>query len=252
MSQPLLYKELAEWFHLLTRPEDYVEEAEIFTRAIREAFPDARTVLELGSGGGNNASHMKKNFELTLSDLSPEMLAISQRVNPELPHVQGDMCDLRLGRTFDAVFIHDAVMYLTSEDDLRRAFETAYVHTRPGGVVLINPDFTRETYRDSVEINGHDGEEITPPQPGRSLRALEWTFDPDPSDTTYIADFAYLLREGAQDVKCVYDRHINGLFPRATWLRLLEEVGYKAQTLPFDHSEVEGVTDMFLGRKGEG
>lgn len=249
MSQPHLYTDLAEWFHLLTHPEDYVEEAGIFTSTILEALPGAKSVLELGSGGGNNAWHMKKTFQMTLTDLSEDMLKISRRLNPELEHFQGDMRTLRLGRTFDAVFIHDAVCYLTSEADLRQAFETAFLHTRPGGLVLVVPDHTRETYQDSTQSGGHDGDQITPPQPGRALRYLEWSYDPDPTDTTYITDFAYLLRDGAADVRSMYDRHILGIFPRAAWLRQLEAVGYQASVLPYDHSEVDGTMDLFLGRR---
>lgn len=248
-AQPHLYTDLAGWFHLLTRPEDYAEEAGIFTRAIREALPEAQTVLEMGSGGGNNAWHMKKTFRMTLSDLSEDMLQISRQLNPDLEHVQGDMRSLRLGRTFDAVFIHDAVCYLTSETDLRRTFETAFAHARPGGVVLVVPDHTRETYHDSTEAGGHDGDQVTPPQPNRALRYLEWCYDPNPSDATYICDFAYLLREGASEVRTLYDRHILGLFPRAVWLEQLEAAGFQARALPYDHSEVEGTHEIFLGRK---
>src|SRR3972149_1508073 len=60
------------------------------------------TVLELGSGGGNNASHMKAHFKLTLVDRSPAMLAVSRALNPECEHLEGDMRTLRLGRGFDA------------------------------------------------------------------------------------------------------------------------------------------------------
>ena len=248
MTQPHLYTDIAEWFHLLTRPEDYAEEAGIFTRLILEALPGANTVLEMGSGGGNNAWHMKKTFQMTLSDLSPNMLTISRQLNPELEHVQGDMRTLHLERTFDAVFIHDAVCYLTSEDDLVRAFETAYRHTHPGGIVLVVPDYVRETYQDSTESGGHDGHQVTPPQPGRALRYLEWTYDPDPTDSSYIADFAYLLRDG-DSVQALYDRHVLGIFPRVTWLRQLEAAGFRASALPYNHSEVDGTRDIFLGRR---
>ena len=63
-----LYGELAPWFHLLTAPEDYAGEAERYRRTIVQALPDAVTLLELGSGGGNNASHLKQCFTCTLSD----------------------------------------------------------------------------------------------------------------------------------------------------------------------------------------
>ena len=55
--------------------------------------------------------------------------------------------------------------------------KTAFIHCKPGGAVLFMPDFVRERFRLRVHHGGHDGE-------GRSLRYLEWTFDPDPSDTT--------------------------------------------------------------------
>ena len=133
LDRPKLYHELASWFHLLTAPEDYAEEAEFYRKAIFTASDQTPvTLLELGSGGGNNASHLKAHFQLTLVDLSPEMLAISRQLNPEWEHLQGDMREVRLERQFDAVFIHDAVMYLTIEADLQRAIETAYIHSRPG------------------------------------------------------------------------------------------------------------------------
>ncbi|MHC4615594.1 MAG: class I SAM-dependent methyltransferase, partial [Planctomycetota bacterium] len=57
-------------------------------------------VLELGSGGGNNASHLKKWFDMTLVDLSPHMLEVSRALNPECSHQQGDMRTVRLGTLF--------------------------------------------------------------------------------------------------------------------------------------------------------
>ena len=114
-----MYSDLAPWFHLLTHPSDYGDEAAFVTRVVDEvAIGDARTLLELGSGGGNNASHLKTRFTCTLTDISPEMLALSRSLNPECEHLEGDMRTLRLGREFDVVFIHDAISYLTTEEDL--------------------------------------------------------------------------------------------------------------------------------------
>ena len=112
-----LYDEFASWFHLLTHPKDYEDEARYYGDELARACPGGpRRVLELGSGGGNNASHLKAHFTMTLTDLSGEMLAVSRGLNPECEHQVGDMRDLRLGRTFDAVFVHDAVAYLTTEE----------------------------------------------------------------------------------------------------------------------------------------
>ena len=240
-ASPKLYGDLAGWFQLLTSPDEYAEEAEMYRRTILEAAEvPVRTVLELGSGGGNNASHMKEHFEMTLTDLSEEMLELSRSLNPECEHVRGDMRTLRLGRVFDAVFAHDAVDYLTISEDLRACMETAWIHCRPGGVALFVPDYVRESFEPGADHGGNDAG-------NRGLRYLEWQWDPDPNDDTYLVDFAYLLREGTE-VRAVQDRHECGLFGREEWLDLLREVGFRAEHRPTVLSDGAG-NEMFVAVK---
>jgi SAM-dependent methyltransferase len=225
---PKLYGELASWFHLLSSPPDYAEEAEFARKLITDASSTtAATVLELGSGGGNNASHLKLHFKMSLADLSEGMLDLSRGLNPECEHVRGDMRSLRLGRTFDAVFIHDAIMYMTNEHDLRLALKTAAIHCKQGGVLLVMPDVIKETFVSLTTHGGHDGSEGD----GRSIRYIEWTFDPDPSDNTYTVDFAYLLREGTSPVRVVHDTHLFGIFPRETWFECLRNAGFHPRSV---------------------
>ncbi len=239
---PALYDELADWWPLLSPPEDYAEEAAAYREILIEtADGDVVTVLELGSGGGNNASHLSRWFRMTLVDRSPGMLAVSRELNPGCEHVEADMRTVRLGRTFDAVFAHDAVAYLTSEEDLAAAIGTAAAHCRPGGVALFVPDFVRETFVEGTDHGGRDG-------PDRAMRYLEWRHDPIPIDHTYLVDFAFLLRlpDGSIDVR--RDRHVCGLFPRQTWLDLLEEAGFEARARSLGHGEPVGA-EAFVGRR---
>lgn len=244
---PKLYEELASWWPLLSSPADYEEEAAFYERTLVAACDrPPRTLLELGSGGGNNASHLKARFDMVLVEPSPGMLAVSRALNPECEHVEGDMRTVRLGRQFDAVFVHDAVCYMTTASDLRRAIETVFVHCRPGGAALFAPDFIREHFRPSTDHGGHDAGT-------RGLRYLEWTWDPDPSDTTYVVDYAYLLRAADGAVRVEHDRHVEGLFGREDWLRLLSEAGFEARALPVEHSELEPAShEVFTGRRREG
>lgn len=210
---PKMYQEIASWWPLLSCPADYAEEAAFFEGLLLEhgANPP-RTLLELGSGGGNNASHLKARFEMTLVDMSPGMLAVSRELNPECAHHEGDMRAVRLDRAFDAVFIHDAIGYMATEADLRRALETAFVHCRPGGVAIFVPDHICETFEPSTDSGGHARD-------GRGLRYLEWTWQPEPGATTYVADYAYLLRSADGSVRVEHDRHVEGLFARAGYRR---------------------------------
>lgn len=230
---------MAAWWPLFSPPEDYAEESRYFRDLlIKIGLPASPSLLELGCGGGSLVFHLKQIFErVTLSDLSPQMLEISRSVNLECEHIAGDMRTLRLNRLFDVVLIHDAICYMTSLQDLDRAMQTAYAHCNPGGVVLLVPDWVRETFQATTEHGGKDGE-------NRALRYLEWTYDPDDRDTIYISDLAYLLREEQGPAWIEHEQHICGLFTRSEWIRLLQAVGFQPETIrdPYER-------DIFVARK---
>ena len=242
---PRMYEEFASWFHLLSPPAEYEDEARFYQKTLLEAMGGrASTLLELGSGGGNMALHLKRRFAMTLVDLSPEMLALSATINPDCEHLQGDMRSVRLGRSFDAVFVHDAVCYMTSLDDLRLAMQTAFDHCKPGGVALFIPDCVRESFVPGADHGGEDGD-------GRSLRYLEWMTDPDPSDTTYTVDYVYLLHEDGKPPRAAIDQHIEGLFGRDDWLRLLAGCGFAATAAPADVPDAPAGYTMFIAVRPE-
>lgn len=237
-----LYNELAEWWPLMSAPEDYEEEATFYFNAMQEVA-DRRidTMIELGCGGGNNASFMKRRVkQLVLVDVSEGMLAHSRTLNPECEHHAGDMRSVRLNRTFDAVFVHDAVSYMITEADVARVIQTAAAHCRPGGAALFAPDHLRETFRPATDCGGHDGAD-------RAMRYLSWSWDPDPGDTTVITDYTYTFRHPDGSIHVTHDRHTEGLFSRETWLRLLRESGFEPRLVPFNHSEIEpGSYELFV------
>jgi trans-aconitate methyltransferase len=165
------------------------------------------------------------------------MLEVSRQLNPDCEHLQGDMRTLRLERIFDAVFVHDAISYMATLDDLKQAIETAFVHCKPGGMALFVPDEVSETFEPSTDHGGSDGD-------GRSIRYLEWTYDPDETDTTIVTDYVFLLRDGEQPVRVEHDQHITGLFSREQWLSILNDTGFRASCVidPFDRH-------VFVARK---
>ncbi len=242
MTQPRLYGELADWFHLLTEPAEYEEEASIFAQTFASySRRPVETMLELGSGGGNNASHLKKRYTMTLTDLSDGMLKLSRGLNPECEHIQGDMRTLRLGRRFDAVFVHDAIAYLTTKDDLEAAMLTAYEHLERGGIALFVPDDTLEILDRRASCGGNDDSR-------RKLRYLEWPGTL--RDTALDITFVYVLREGDEE-RIEVDRHTVGVFPRATWIRLLEVAGFEVEIVPYEHSSFSAGAghELFVGLK---
>jgi SAM-dependent methyltransferase len=217
-----LYGDLAAWWPLISPPEEYAEEAGYLAAVLSSAASPMREVLDLGSGGGHNAVHLKERMSLTLVDLSAQMLSVSRRLNPESAHHQGDMRTVRLGRTFDGVLVHDAVDYMTTEADLRLVIETAFAHCRPGGIALFVPDHTADTFR-SGSGDGGSNEAA-----GRQATFREWTWDPNPADSWIQAEYEFTLRAADGAVQVVRETHRLGAFSRVDWLRLLAEAGFDA------------------------
>jgi len=231
MPLPKLYGELADWWPLFSHPDHYVDEAawilETFRRTLGRPPDD---ILELGSGGGNTASHMSRHTSMTLVDLSPAMLAVSRRLNPHCRHVEGDMRSLRLHTTFDAVFIHDAIMYMTTADDLVAALATAREHLRPDGALMVLPDHVAETFEPKVATGGRDASEGR----GRGLRYIEWTHAPACGASVYTADYAILLRDPDGSMHVLHDRHMLGLFAHDTWREAFFRAKLPSPDLCFD------------------
>lgn len=238
-----LYADLARWWPLISPPDEYAEEAAFVASLLGSAGSPVRTLLELGSGGGNSAAHIKEGLAVTLVDLSPRMLAVSRQLNPECEHIQGDMRTVRLDRKFDAVFVHDAVEYMTTEEDLRSAIETAFAHCAPGGLAIFMPDHTAEIFAPTSGHGGTDGAD------GRGARYLEWTTDPDPTDSWVETIYVFVLRDVDGSVDVVHETHRTGLYSRATWLGLLDGAGFNPAIVTEQTDEDRPARDVFVGRR---
>lgn len=243
IKQNRLYDEFAEMWPLLSDPKDYAEEARHWRDALRSKLGEGRhEILELGVGGGNNLSHLTADFQATAVDLSEKMLDISRRLNPGVKHYVGDMRTVRLGRRFKAVIIHDAVNYMLTEDDLRSAFRTAAEHLDRGGVFVTAPDYFKETFTDGAVRHQRrtDGETV--------LDYVEYEFDPDPNDTSYVYLLTYYIRKGAE-LRIEHDRHCGGLFPMKRWLELIDEAGFEVEKYGYDVHEDKRQSFLLVGVK---
>ncbi len=227
MNENRLYKDLAYLWPLVSPPEEYADEATYWRNALRAKLgPGRHPVLELGVGGGHNLSHLTRDLQATAVDISEEMLALSRKLNPQVEHIVGDMRSIRLGRTFKAVLVHDAISYMLTEADLVAAFQTARAHLEQGGIFITAPDGYRDTFK------GTDVWHQITRSGGMELTFIEYQTDPDPDDTTMESVLFYLIRENGQ-LRVEQDHHLTGLFPLETWLRLLAEVGFRTEQWPY-------------------
>jgi SAM-dependent methyltransferase len=228
---PRLYGDLASLWVLFSPPEEYAEEVETFrARFRRHGVPEGGTVLHLGSGGGSVDWHLKQSYRLTGVDISEEMIAQARRLNPEVEYVRGDIRDVRLGRAFDAILVHDAISYMTSVDELRAVYRTAAAHLGPDGVMIALPEELK-TRLPSLEATAE-----TRVVGSTILTVLETHYDPNPLDHSFENVYVFLIREG-DELRVEVDRHVVGAFELDEFLEAMRAAGFSPTVERWELSE---------------
>jgi SAM-dependent methyltransferase len=134
----------ARYYDLLYRDKDYRSEAAFVLALIRKHLPDAQRLLELGCGTGTHAQYLAEGGVSVYGvDRSAPMLerAVERReslppdVASRLAFSSGDVRDVRLERTFDAVIsLFHVVSYQIRNEDVQDTFSTARQHLKSGGI----------------------------------------------------------------------------------------------------------------------
>lgn len=228
-----IYSDLAWTEPIISPPEEYVKETELFIKVIKEHSKlEVKTLLHLGCGAGINDYTFKRHFKVTGVDINENMLEISRNLNPEVVYLHGDMRTIELEESFDAVAIPDSIGYMTTVKDLRRTIITAYKHLNPGGVLLIISNIAGQFKQNNFLYTGSKGDvEIT---------IFENNYMPDTTETTYEVTFIYLIRRKGK-LEIHTDRHIIGIFKLEIWLDLLKEVGFEVK-----HKQTEHLYNRFV------
>lgn len=217
-----LYKDLAWLWPLWEDLEIYKKESNrIVKLIIKHSKIKTRTLLDIGCGGGKNASHLKKHFQVTGIDISKQMLRNARKLNPECKFITADMRNFDLKQKFDSVFINDAHNYMTTQADLLRVFKMAYKHLKPGGVMVVHPDQTKSTFKqNSTHIWRSKRGDM-------DITFIENNYDPNPKDNTFESTFVFLIRKKSK-LRIEHDFHVGGLFKLTVWTKLLKQAGFKA------------------------
>lgn len=145
-----VYTTSAQVYDLLYREKDYAGEAARIRELVTEHAPDAKTLLDVACGTGAHLAYLQQDFRCAGLDLSPDLLKIARERLPSMPFYEGNMRTFDLAKTFDVVTcLFSAIGYMTTVDDLQRAFAQMARHVAPGGVLLVEPWFSPEQF-----ING--------------------------------------------------------------------------------------------------
>ena len=215
------YTDLAEWWPIISAPEEYAEEAAEALRHLRSAQPP-------GARGARARERWRQ-----------QRRAHEGRARPDARRPQpGDGRGVRSASTRSAPTASVTCAPCASggrstpcssttpsttcspRTTSGAAMVTAFEHCRPGGVAVLIPDATTESWAPGTDHGGHDAPD------GRGARYLSWSWDPDPTDGRRSPSTRSCCAAPTVGVELVHETHHNGLFPEATWLRLLADVGF--------------------------
>lgn len=216
------YNELAWIEPIIAPPEDYAADTEHKCRLIRQhSRIEPKTLLHLGSGAGMNDYTFKKYFRVTGVDISDGMLEMARQINPGAVYYKGDMRTVTLGEQFDVVVCMEAIGYMLTVEDTRRAVSNAYEHLKPGGVFLFTTLLKDDFRENNFAYSGKRGNiEVT---------VLENNYLPDREGTTYEATLVYLIRRRGE-LEIHTESHFLSLFTLETWTGLLRECNFTVTT----------------------
>ena len=129
----------------------YDYEARCIENLAYEFGASGTRLLDVACGTGRHIEYLKRSFQTEGIDASPDMLELARRRNPEVSFQRQDMKEFHLGREFDVVTcLFCSIGYLQTLYNLTRAVHSMAAHLAPGGLLVLEPWYTPDTWKPST------------------------------------------------------------------------------------------------------
>jgi SAM-dependent methyltransferase len=180
-------------------------------------------LLELGAGTGTLAARLiQKGYQLTVSDLSEEMLTIAeQKIRPLSESASFyvlDMRDFRLDHLFDGVLLFcDAINYLPDDQAIKETFQTVFTHLKPGGAFLFDAHSMKkmERFLEQQTFGSSDP----------SISYL-WECFPGETEASVVHDLTFFVQQDNGLYKRIEETHEQRTYPLSHFSAILKAIGF--------------------------
>lgn len=219
-----MFSKTAEYYDLIYAFKDYSAEVDKITAIVRREHPRARSILDVGCGTGEHARLLATAFAVDGIDLEPGFIDIARRKVPSGTFTVADMRRFDLGTHYDVVAcLFSSIGYLTREDDVVEALRCFSNHVAEGGVIIVEPWFTPETWN-----VGKPG--MAPPVDRPDLKICRVNTTGRRGNVSTM-EFHYLVAR-PEGVEHLREEHELGLYTVDQLLRCFERAGLRASYDP--------------------
>lgn len=215
-----MFTRTARFYDRLYAFKDYAGAADALHRLVQTRRPGARTLLDVGCGTGRHLSHLAERYEVAGVDLNPDLLTVARERLPAVPFEEADMVTFDLGRRFDVVCcLFSSIAYVRTLDNMRQAVARMARHLAPGGLLLIEPWFSMETYwRGTITANHVDDADLK----------IAWMYVSEERDRVSVLDIHYLVGT-TSGVERFNEVHEMGLFSIEEYAAAIRDAGLMAE-----------------------
>ena len=182
---------------------------------------EGNRLLDVGCGTGTHIMYLKDRYQSVGVDKSEEMLKIAQEKCPDINFVQSNMISMNLNQVFDAIIcLFGSITYLTTKEELQHTMKSFSKHTKPGGVLIIEPLFTKETLHDrGMGLNCLNLPDIKIARSNVCRRE---------GDIVYL-DFHFLISTQERGTEHFIDPSPMGVFSKTIYKKFMEENNFTVE-----------------------
>ena len=232
-----MYLKSAKYYDAIYSFVDYAAASTKLRALLQELVPHASSLLDVACGTGKHCELIDKDFgTIEGFDISPGLLEVARARLPHRTFHQGDMADFTLGKSFDVVTcLFSAIAYAETLERMQATVRNLAAHVAVGGVVIVEPWFSPDTYWSGhVTANHVDEPELK----------ISWMYIAQKVGLVSVLDINYMVGT-PQSVEHFKEEHRMGLFTHQQYLDAFVAAG-----LDVSH-DTKGLVGrgMYVGRR---
>ena len=218
-----MFTKSARYYDALYGFKDYSAAAGEIHKVIQRLNPKAKSLLDVACGTGRHVEKLSAHYRVEGLDINDDLLAVARERCPNVPFYSASMVDFELERRFDIVTcLFSSIAYVKTLEGMKAAVRTMRRHLEPGGVLVIEPWFSRETYwTGTVTANFVDEDDLK----------IAWMYRSDVQDCVSVLDIHYLVGTSA-GVDHFTERHEMGLFSHEEYSNAIASTGLTVEYDP--------------------